>query len=329
MLDRSKGSAVSYYDGFVFFKNGVMLCAKPDALDYDDYCFGRTYDWENGSWGHSNLPFQCISACKFEPKSRKPSYIIYTLGQMSGSVQSYWPRGSNTTYEYLPGAKEQGGLLHLKQIRVIGEDLYVVGIQSQVFRRRKDKWEVFNQGLPQALTTEQARGMGTEQIIERTMDQAADLESIDGIAGQALYAVGAAGAMFHRSGRGHWSKLPQITNAGLHRVRVIDADTVYAVGNRGMLLKGNASAGFSVIPTHLDEDLWGLEWFDGKLYLGGVKGGVYVYDGKNVLRAPGLPAFECHTLHANAGQLLAVGSKHVYLSDDAANWTFLQNPYNV
>ena len=149
MIDRSKGPAVTYYDGFVFERDGVYLCSKPDAFDYDDYSIGRTYSYMTGQWGHSEFPIFSASICKFIPKSNNPAYIIYALGQMSGSVRSYWPRGSNTTYEYLPGAYEQRGLLHLKKIRVVGEDLYVVGIQSQVFRRHNDKWEVFNQGMPQ------------------------------------------------------------------------------------------------------------------------------------------------------------------------------------
>ncbi len=328
MIDRSKGPAVSYYDGYISARNDIGICSKPDALDYDDYALGRWYTCTNGKWGHLDFPFSPSSLCEFHPTSGQPAYIIYALGQMSGQVMSYWPRGSNTTYEWLPGAQAQGGLLHLKQIRVIGEDVYVVGIQSQVFRRHGKGWEVFNQGLPQALTAQQARGMNAEQIMAHTMAQAADLQSIDGLPGQGLYAVGAAGVMFHRSGNA-WQALPKVTNADLHRVRVIDADIVYAVGDRGVLLKGNARQGFELISTHLKEDLYGLEWFNGKLYLGGTKTGVHVYDGKNVLRAQGLPEFECHTLHSNAGQLLALGSKHVYLTDDAQQWTFLQNPDNV
>lgn len=328
MIDRSKGPAVTYYDGYISASNDIGLCSKPDALDYDDYSIGRWYTCTNGAWGHLDFPFSPSSLCEVHPKSGQPAYIIYALGQMSGQVMSYWPRGSNTTYEFLPGAKEQGGLLHLKQIRAIGEDLYVVGIQSQVFRRRNDRWEVFSQGLPQPLSAQQARGLSIEQIAAHVMAQAADLQSIDGMAGRELYAVGSAGAMFHRSG-GAWQELPRITNAALHRVRQIDADTVYVVGDRGILLKGNARQGFEVVTTHLDDNLWGLEWFNGQLYLGGTKTGVHVYDGKSVVRAPGLPEFECHTLHANAGQLLALGSKHVYLTDDATAWNFLQNPDNV
>lgn len=328
MIDRKKGPAASYYDGFIVVKNGITVCAKPDALDYDDYSGGRIYSHAGVDWGHHDIPFLANSICASYPKSKNPAYIIYALGQMSGQVESYWAKGAKTTYEPLPGAKEKGGLLHLKQIRAIGEELYVVGIQSQIFCRRNDKWEVFNQGLPQPLSTQQAKGMSTDAIIASMMSQAADLESIDGIAGRELYAVGAAGAIFHRNGP-VWTKLPPVTNVVLHRVRQVDAETVYAVGNRGVLLKGNAQRGFSAIPTHLEDDLWGLEWFEGKLYLGGTKTGVHVYDGKNVTRVKGLPEFECHTLHANAGQLLAVGSKHVYLTDDAKTWTFLQNPDNV
>jgi len=320
---------MTYYDGCIFSKNIVVACSKLDSLDYDDYSHSNFVTYNKGNWGHEGIPFLVNSVCKFQPASRNPEYILYSLGLLSGAVQSYWPKGTNTTIEFLPGAKEQGGLLHLHQIRPIGDDLYVVGIQGQVYRRHQDKWVVFNQGLERLTSAQmQARNMTTAQIIEYTMNQDADLNSIDGTGPQNLYAVGSAGVVFYR-GAGSWVSLPAVTNANLHRVRQVDAQTVYAVGDRGILLKGNAQSGFTVITTQIKDDLWGLEWFQGKLYLGSKRTGVYVYDGKSVTRVATLPEFECHTLHANAGQLLALGSKDVYLTDDAKQWQFLQNPDNV
>ena len=154
------------------------------------------------------------------------------------------------------------------------------------------------------------------------------LHSIDGCSSEDLYAVGDDGVILHR-GKGQWKFLPKVTNSELRRVKQVDSKTVYAVGDKGILLRGNAVDGFQQIPTNSSDNLWGLEVFNGKIYIGGSSRGVLVYDGKAVNRVPGLPDFDCHTLHAKDGQLLAVGSKHAYLTDDAKTWKFLQNPDNV
>lgn len=80
--------------------------------------------------------------------------------------------------------------------------------------------------------------------------------------------------------------------------------------------------------TGVNDDFWGVEWFNGKLYLGGANTGVYVYDGKSVNKLSGLTLPECHTLHSRDGQLLAVGHKDAYLTDDTVKWTLLNNPNN-
>ena len=322
----ARSPAVSYYDAFILMKNGVVFFSKLDALEHDDYSHSRVFDWHNGRWGHRDIPFMVNSGIAVIPASKNPPYLVFSLGLMSGAVEVYWPKGAKIEYEFLPGASKERGLLHLQQIREIGDSLYVVGPDNQIFRRLNGKWEVYNQGV-ETPSLDEFRVRNPDDAMGAFL-RYCSLNSIDGSGGQDLYAVGDDGVIVHR-GTGAWTFLPKATNAELRRVRQIDAKTVYAVGQRGTLLKGNAADGFQVIPTNISDDFWGLEWFNGKLYIGGATRGVFVYDGQSVNPAPGLPAFDCHTLHAKDGQLLAVGAKAVYLTDDAKTWTFLQNPDNV
>jgi hypothetical protein len=133
--------------------------------------------------------------------------------------------------------------------------------------------------------------------------------------------------MCHR-GNDTWSFLPKVSNANLRRVKCVSKDLVIAVGDGGILLRGNARDGFEALQTGLNDNLCSIEAFNGATYLGGATRGLFRTVGNQYERVPGLPDFDCHTLHANAGQLLAVGAKHVYLTDDGKNWKQLKNPDN-
>lgn len=344
-----KYSSVSYYDAFIFKNNAFMLVSKLDALSHDDYSHARLYTWVDDVWGHDDYPFMINSSILEQTPLREPSYLIHSLGLMSGAVEVRWPKGARKEYEFLPGASLDRGLPHLQQIKEIDRRLYVVGPDSQIFRRnlgpsdvlvnftgaqnkkfqgRMDQWELFNHGVePQPLSFFESKGMSKIEAVTASVGYCS-LNAIDGSNENDLYAVGAEGVVVHRSA-GSWRFLEKVTNAELRRVRQIDSQTVYAVGDRGTLLHGNAVQGFKVIPINIGDNLWGLEWFNGKLYIGGANSGLYVWDGRVLSKVPGLPEFDCHTLHAKDGQLLAVGSKHVYLTDDAKTWRFLQNPDNV
>ena len=338
-------SPISYYDAYIAEKNICVFFSKLDILEHDDHSHARMFTWVNGVWGHRDIPFMVNSAMRFQPINKTPPYIIHSLGLMSGAVEVYHPMGKKIEYEFLPGATLDKGLLHLQQIKEIDGRLYVVGPDSQIFRRkveesstvitfegaqnkvfqgRMNQWEVFNQGV-ESLSIEafEAKGMSRSDAMGAFI-RYCSLNSIDGSSSSDLYAVGDDGVIIHRS-TGPWKFLPKVTNANLRRVRQIDAKTVYAVGDKGIFLKGNAAEGFKQIPTNTNDDLWGLEVFNGKIYIGDAGRGVMVYDGHAVTRVPGLPDFDCHTLHAKDGQLLAVGSKHAYLTDDAKTWKFLQN----
>lgn len=319
---------LTYYDGAVLEPDLLVLATKLDALDYDDYSHSRPTSYSAGRWGARDLPFAASSVCAYRTKNGPAPRATCTLALMAGCVEIYWKGGVKSGTEFLPGAKEMGGLLHLKQIRQIGDDLYVVGSQGQVYRRHQNGWVAFNQGLEVPdLNALLARGIPTSEALDKTMG-VLDLESIDGTSPTDLYAVGSRGGVYFR-GADRWTQINKITNVNLHRVRVLDSNTVYVVGDRGTVLKGNARQGFSVIETNIGDDLWGLEWFNGHLYVGGKSKGLFRYDGQALQKVTPLPDFECHTLHAYAGQLLALGSKHVYLTDDAKIWKFLQNPDNV
>ncbi|WP_192811315.1 hypothetical protein [Paracidovorax oryzae] len=344
----SQSIQVTYRDGFIARNNGVVLCSKLDGLDHDNHFHGRRFTWVNGDWGHSDIPFTVCSAVLTRPAGGNPSYLFNSLGLMSGAVEVCWPMAAKKEYEFLPGASQQRGLPHLQQIKEIEGRLYVVGPNSQIFRRKLsesgqpisfagaqgkmfsgklDQWEIFNQGVEaRSLEEFEAEGLSRGDAMGAFL-RYCSLNSIDGF-GTQLYAVGDDGVIIHKQEE-KWKFLPKATNAELRRVKQVDAEIVFVVGDKGTLLSGNAAKGFKIIPTNMSEQLRALEWFNGKLYIGSIGGGVFVYDGKSIAKVPQLPDFECLALHANDGQLLAVGNKEVFLTGDGIQWRSLQNPDNM
>lgn len=330
MNTKTKSPAVTFYDGCLADRDVILLCGKLDFLEVDDYSHSRNYSFKNNKWGGADLPFMTSSICTYRPANSVPSsFAMCTLAQMAGCVDFYWSGGVRKEVEALPGASDHGGLLNLQQIRQIGDDLFVVGSASQVFRRHDGTWTNFNQGLestPVEFFRKQGKNLG--EAVALSQKTSAVLNSIDGSSAEDLYAAGYFGAIYHRHAEG-WRRMEPATNVTLHRVKLIDAQTIYAVGDKGILLQGNSS-GFHAVYTGINDDLWGLEWFRGKLYIGTKQSGLYVYDGKSVNRVMTTPKrdFDCPTLHACNGQLLVLGSKDIFLTDDCLTWRVIDHPDN-
>lgn len=154
MKSKKISPAVSFYDGAVAARDIFIMCGKLDILEDDDYSHSRNYSFANNNWGGADLPFMTTSICMFYPKDPNPApRAMCTLAQMAGCVDFYWSKGVLKNVEMLPGARENGGLLNLQKIAQVGDDLYVVGAGSQVYRRAKGAWSVYNEGL-EAISTD-------------------------------------------------------------------------------------------------------------------------------------------------------------------------------
>lgn len=108
-------------------------------------------------------------------------------------------------------------------------------------------WHIFNQGVePPMLKIKDVQGGVTNQELNDWENDLIDLNAIDGSSIADIYAVGKNGIVIHRTSD-LWRKLPKITNVNLRRIRVVDEDVVFIVGDSGVLLKGNAKKGFSAV----------------------------------------------------------------------------------
>jgi hypothetical protein len=112
------------------------------------------------------------------------------------------------------------------------------------------------------------------------------------------------------------------TNVALQRVRCVDGHTVYACGAAGVLLRHEEDKVQIVAPSSTEENLYGLEWFRGELYVAGLKS-LFILKGDdlvpvNVKFGKGVTFGD---LHAADGALWSFGARHLLRTDDGVRWT--------
>lgn len=247
--------SVYFNDGCVKVRDYIYIATKLHSLDPDEYEFSRMYFMKAGRWAHHDLEWNVRSVCYRSDET-------FCALSLQGDV--HFATASGFTTEKIPEAGTRDGLGAVKQIREIEGMLYVCGDQGQVYRREKDGWVHFDAGL-----------------LDRAISASAvDLNSIDGTGPDDLYVVGFHGRIFHRDPKG-WRELDSPTNYHLERVRCVSRDEVYVCGNNGSFFRGNKDGFRNFSVQGMEEHFWGLECFQGKVYLASL-GGLFVFDGTSV-----------------------------------------------
>jgi len=103
---------------------------------------------------------------------------------------------------------------------------------------------------------------------------------------------------------------------------VVDKNIAFACGQKGVLLRGRADDWEVVNHDSVNEQFWGMEWFNNLLYLATDKM-VYVLQSDDTLSPVDMGINEdltCAKLHANDGLLLSVGRKHIMFTSDGETW---------
>jgi hypothetical protein len=192
---------------------------------------------------------------------------------------------------------------YLNAIRNIGGALYVCGYRRQVLSRGRTGWFPVDADIRENLTSE-----------------GSSLESIDGVDGSCIYAVGSGGQIWYYNGN-TWRRCSSPTNADLHEVRCLSPNDVAIVGQHGTVLVGSMDSWRVYEHEEFDEDLWGVEYFDDSIFVSGLSGIGRI--GKNGLEVvdTGLDKKVFgYRLRARDGVLWSIGNDHI-LSFDGRKWS--------
>jgi hypothetical protein len=193
----------------------------------------------------------------------------------------------------------------LRGVRCIGDNIYVVGMDRQAYRREgANSWATIEQGLP-------STGEGSPVV---------GFEAVDGFDERDIYAVGWKGEIWRFDGA-RWDRVDSPTNAVLVDVCCAGDGNVYACGRNGLLVIGRAGGWRVHEQQGFSEDLWSVAWFDGKLYAASMDT-VYVLENRQliVVDMGKDGARTCYDLAVGPGRMWSIGAKDV-MAFDGRSWT--------
>ncbi len=292
---------VQFGDGCAVSDDILYLTAFPDELD-DEISFTRMFTLNTASpeqWFHIDHDgHRMVSVCLRAAQAAQPRAVCALSEE--GVVEI--ANSQQQSFEQIDGAGlAQGsrGLGPMHRIREIAHTLYACGAGNQVYKREPQGWTAIDgtlaaaaqQGMTQTIERLQAiDGEATEDQLLDLINGIGEVGGLDDIGGTGpddLYVCGVDGTLAHWDGQG-WTSLRVPTDAHLHSIHAVSAQTVWVCGHNGTLLKGNRQTGFTSILDHrVSTHLWSVREFDQRVYVGTTKG-LWLLNGEQ-LEAVDLP----------------------------------------
>lgn len=294
-------SGLSIATGTVRYSDLGYLIATNDLSVSEGYTDSILLSLDRGAWGAGAVPWLgCSGTVCHVPAER------YLALGTNGSVRA---TGGGSIREEASIAScgmdpEKRG--PLREIRGIANGrAYAVGTCRQAYvRDGEDQWRCIDQS---------AQG-GDTPITDTSF------ESIDGFSDQEIYTVGWEGEIWKYDGS-VFTQQNSPTNLALHKVRCAPDGFAYACGQLGTLLRGRDDRWEVIEHGTTREDLWGMEVFDGQLYVSSSHLVYRLEDGKltPVDFGDDVPR-TCYHLSAADGIMWSIGPKDV-MEFDGSNWT--------
>ncbi|KQM54816.1 hypothetical protein ASE80_20500 [Pseudomonas sp. Leaf15] len=294
-------SGLSIGTGVVRYSDLSYLITTNDLSISEGYTGSILFSLDRGSWYTSTVPWlACSGTVCHVPAER---YMLLGTG---GSVRS---SGGGTVQEEAPIAtcgvdpKKRGPL---REIRGIAKGrAYAVGTCRQAYLREgEDQWRCIDQSAQ----------VGDTPITDTSF------ESIDGFSEQEIYTVGWEGEIWQYDGA-LFTQRNSPTNLALYKVRCAPDGFVYACGQLGTLLRGRNDQWEIIEHESTREDLWGMEVFDGQVYVSSTH---FVYRLEDSKLTPvdfgdDIPQ-TCYHLSAADGIMWSIGPKDL-MQFDGSSWT--------
>jgi hypothetical protein len=289
-------SGMSITTGAVRYKDLAYLLVTKDDIGKEKVPHTRIYEIDRGRVGGIDLDWMGVSGCVCQV----PEERFVAIGE-AGFVYVF---GGGQTIEEQPVCKDEE--VFLREVRCISNGrAFSVGPNRRVFRRTAPNlWEDISAPPPTA---------------GDFMD--AGFESIDGKDESDIFAVGWGGEIWHFNGN-DWINIDSPTNLALYKIRYDGQKFFYSCGQAGTLLQGNEK-GWEIIENNLtDEDFWGMEWFNNKLFVASLN---ILYVLENEVLSPvdfgdTPPPSTCYHLSAADGIMWSIGPKDV-MEYDGIQWT--------
>lgn len=292
----------SFLSGIVQDRNVGRVIAQVDELKEAGSTNSRLLRWtrSDGKWQSYRLKWHAIRLGVI-PGSDPVIVAIgpdgsYIEGTSAGPSEGYIDNSDD-------GPNRRGDI---RDLRIIGGHAYATGMSRQIYRREAaGVWHRFDDGVVQP----------------RGAISVAGFNAIDGLDENNIYAVGFNGEIWHFQNL-KWTRIDSPTGVVLHRVRTVRDNIVFACGQEGVLIEGFDSQWRIVEHGISLPDLWGMEWFNDRLYVA-CDDGLYALKSNDVLEKINIGLGDNWTfrhLHANDGVLWSFGPKHICWTEDMVTW---------
>jgi hypothetical protein len=285
---------------FVYSRDRVYVTAHLPLLEAQGVHITQVLRW-TGEWGSYRVETPVVGITGTDT----PELTILCMAP-TGEVHVAVSSGTSTEHvDAGPEGPGESGVL--RDIRRIGDDIFVTGMARQVYRRSAPgRWVREDLGVRVKQPTEGIVGFN----------------SIDGFGTDEIYAAGWNGEIWRRVSN-KWMPCNSPTNVKLERVLCTKQGDVYACGQVGTVIRGRGDHWEIVEQDVTDNGFWGIESFAGEIWIatndelfhlteqGEFEPVDFGVDDEDVT---------CGWLHANDGMLWSVGGEHLFSTVDGKKW---------
>lgn len=292
MATKAALQGYSITSGTVRYSDLAYLLATNDQVIAEGHTSSLILDFDMGNWAAGAVKWLACSGTV----CHVPAERFIVLGT-DGSINVSGGGEVKEEPPIRPAGIDPRKRGPLREIRGIANGrAYVVGTCRQAYVRDDEgQWRCIDQS---------AQG-GDVDITDTSF------ESIDGFDEQEIYTVGWEGEIWTYDGA-TFTQLTSPTNLALYKVRCAPDGFVYACGQLGTLLRGRGDQWEVIEHDSTTEDLWGMEVFNGEVYVSSTHFVYRLVDGK--LKAvdfgDDVPS-SCYHLSSADGIMWSIGPKDV------------------
>lgn len=205
--------------------------------------------------------------------------------------------------EHISGPDDRGPL---RSARLIGNEIYTVGADLQVYRRGARGWEA----------------IGPDSVV-RSGREDGTLEAVDGFKNGELYTGGWDGEIW-RYRRGYWTLCPTPTDLILTDICCAGDGQVYACGQGGIIVQGRDDEWSVIEIDELQPDLWSICWFQGHVFVASMQGVYRIVTGEVVPTEASSGGWSFYDLSVAGDTLWSIGAKDL-LRYDGTSWQRIED----
>jgi hypothetical protein len=203
--------------------------------------------WDNGKIERGDCNYDAHSVCLID-KPAEGTVDVSEAGYYTADTQD--DRVTQDIFANSSPSPKEKRARGIRSVHEIGGYAHAIGIRGMVYRLDElDRWTRIDEGLPNTF----------------------DGQAIHGFSGSELFAVGMKGDVWYFDGK-VWSRQDIPTNANLTSVKCTPDGTVYIGGHAGILIRGQRNQWSLIDHSEMDEDIWDLEWFHGRLFVSTLDG---------------------------------------------------------